>query len=104
MNNMIAGLLKKVKKNYLFLKTLSPNHELLKYFILNEQDFTANSDARIQDEFIKEFGGDIPTPECIKKNKIKIPFTEYMYILGSTLFRNYITSLEEAIQFAEMMN
>ena len=104
-NNMIGELLREAKKDYIFLKTLSPNHELLKYFILNDEELISSPDIKIQDEFIKKFRGNIPTPECMKRNKkIKISFAEYQYRLILNLFENYISSLEEAIKTAEMMN
>jgi hypothetical protein len=101
---MIKELLSETKRDYIFLKRLSPNHELLKYFTVDENELIYNPDEKILDEFVKKFRGSLPTPERVKEKRTKISFAEYQYFLILNLFRNYISSLENAIQFAELMN
>ena len=101
-NNMIGELLSEAKRDYLFLKRLSPKHQLLKYFSMDEQGFNINSTDEIIEEFLKKFRGDVlPAESAIKMG---VPFAIYKYMLTSTVFENYVNSLENAIQFAEMMN
>ena len=97
-----GGLFNKTKLDYLFLKRLSPKHELLKYFSLDEQGFNIKPDEEIIEEFLKKFRGDIIPQELAIERRI--PFAIYKYILISSVFGNYAKSLEDAIQSAEMMN
>ena len=101
-NNMICGLIKRTIKDYVFLRRLSPEHELLKYFSINEQGFSINPRDEIIEEFLETFRGDVPPAELARI--MRIPFVMYEDMLTSTAFRNYIDSLEGAIRFAEMMN
>ena len=99
---MIGELLREAKQDYLFLKTLNPRHELLKYFSIDEQGFNINSRDEVIDDFLKKFRGDVlPADLAIK---MKIPFAIYEYMLTSSVFKNYVASLENAIQFIGMMN
>jgi hypothetical protein len=99
---MAGELLRRAVKDYVFLRKLSPKHELLKYFILDENGFNINPSDEAIDEFLEKFRGDVPKAEVAKSRRI--PFKVYEYVLTSNVFNNYINSLESAIQFVEMMN
>jgi hypothetical protein len=99
---MVGELICKIKLDYLFLKTLNPKHELLKYFVLDEQGFNISQRDEIIEEFLEKFRGDMLPAEVAKSRRI--PFIIYEYMLTSSVFGNYVNSLENAIQFAEMMN
>ena len=101
-NNMIGELLLELKKDYIFLKTLSPKHELLKYFSVDEQGLNINPRDEIIEEFLEKFRGDVPPAEIAKT--MRMPFAIYKAILTSSVFKNYVNGLESAIHFAEMMN
>ncbi len=100
---MIRELIQKTKIDYEFLKKLSPHHELLKYFSVTEQGLIY-PDGQIMDEFIDRFRKEMPRSEVLEKNNNIQTLAEYQYMLILTLFKNYISSLEDAIQFAEIMN
>lgn len=102
MNKMISELIDRAKKDYVFLRKLSPKHELLKYFSINKQGFNINPRDEIIDEFLEKFRGDVPIAEVARSRRI--PFKVYEYVLTSTAFSNYINSLESAIQFIGMTN
>jgi hypothetical protein len=99
---MIGELLLELKKDYIFLKTLSPKHELLKYFSVDEQGLNINPRDEIIEEFLEKFRGNVPPAEIARM--MKIPLVVYESILTSSAFRNYINGLESAIHFVEMMN
>lgn len=101
-NNMIGELLLELKKDYIFLRKLSPKHELLKYFSVNEEGLNINPRDEIIDEFLEKFRGNVPPAEVARM--MKIPFSMYEDMLTSVAFSNYVNNLEGAIQFIEMMN
>jgi len=99
---MFGELLLELKKDYIFLKSLNPKHELLKYFSVDEEELNINFRDEIIDEFLEKFRGDVPPAEIAKT--MRIPFAIYGAILTSSTFKNYINSLESAIYLAEIMN
>ena len=101
-NNMIGELLLELKKDYIFLESLNPKHELLKYFSVNEEGLNINPRDEIIEEFLEKFRGDVPPAEVARM--MKIPFILYKAMLTSSAFSNYINSLEGAIQFIGMTN
>jgi hypothetical protein len=100
----MADELFEIVKRYIFLEMINPRCELLKYFVWDESGFERNRDLAVSEEFLERFRGDIPTIHEIFQKKIRISFEEYQKKLYSSLFKNYISALESAIDFAKMMN
>lgn len=85
-------------KKYTLLKILSPKNELLKYFSVDEKGLRINLDNETNDEFINRFiGKNVPE----KRNMSNI---DYSMELCRSLFRNYTSALEKAINLAKKMN
>ena len=100
----IGQLIQVAKEKYFFLKMLSWRNDLLKYFTLDKGEFMPSNVPEIEDEFVKKFRGDSPTIRDIVNGNLNISCEEYQERLFSTCFKNYISSLEGAIKFAEKMN
>ena len=99
---MVDELVEKAVEGYVFLRELSPKHELLKYFKINEKGFSINPRDEIIEEFLSKFRGYMPTTDIAIM--MRMPFAVYKSMLISNIFRNYIYGLEEAIISIEMRN
>jgi hypothetical protein len=69
--------LKKVLHEYYPLHMLNPKNELLKYFVLNENEFRQNNDEEIKLEFIRKFMGDYPTLDFLIEKGMNMSVLEY---------------------------
>jgi len=95
---MAEGLIGQVRERYEELQRLSPNHELLKYFCLREDNFGFVDDTETKVEFTQRFHEGAPDIEQLKKQQKKIPFREYQRSLVSAVFGNYLNALEQSIK------
>ena len=90
---MVDDLMSQVKEKYLDLRALSPNHELLRYFVLTE---TREFDLEHAVEFSQRFNKSNILKRW-KQGKERIPFSEYRQMLVQETFGNYLSSLDAAI-------
>jgi len=94
---MTTKLIDEVYERYSVLRNLSPNHELLRYFVQTDEVFKMNEDIETAVEFMDRFRTGAPDLEQLKNNKKKIDFTEYQQDLSSAVFGNYLSALEQAV-------
>ena len=83
-------LIYKTREVYFNLRTLNPNHELLKYFTLNGETFGFNPDMRVKIEFGDRFGH-----VGLKGFE---SFSDFRAALIKKQFGNYKSALEEALR------
>ena len=91
-------LIEEVHEKYSELTTLSPNHELLRYFVQRAEEFRINPDKGVTEEFTKRFRTGLPHLDELKKQQKNISFAEYEQRLTSTLLGNYLGALEQRIK------
>ena len=90
MKKSLTDLVYETKEAYSNLQALQPNHELLKYFIINGKQFGLNPDIKLKKEFIGRFGGINP--------KGFMTFSDYEIAVVQKTFGNYTSTLEEAVR------
>ena len=86
-----------VLDKYFSLSIVSPENDLLKYYILNSDGFRHNYDKRISLEFKIKFGVNFPRLDNLEAKGIKMTFEEYRNWFVSFLLQNYYNALENEI-------
>lgn len=81
-----------IREKYLDLQALSPNHELLRYFVVNGLEIKLNLDGGLVEDFSQRFGIEV-TLEAYEGTNFK----EYQRALVEGCFTKYFDKLNTTI-------
>jgi len=90
MSDGLNSLIHKSAADYANLQVLQPNHELLRYFVLNERGFIFTNDFNLRTEFFNRFG-------YVNRASFKNQ-SDFEEAIKKEGLENYINTLEEAVR------
>jgi len=94
--------LDKVFENYYKLMKLSPENELLRYYLLDfKEGFRKNPDEIILTEFMSRFRGGFPSPDVFMKENPEESIMEYGRELTYIVLHNYAAALKKEKDYIE---